>query len=242
MSDADEATNGAAPASTHRTGSGHTATPIRVLLVDDDALVRAGLSVMLGGTPTVQIVGEAANGAEVPEAVRRLRPDIVLMDIRMPEVDGVTATAQLRRQPDAPEVIVLTTFDTDRQVLAALHAGAAGFLLKDTPPGDIVRAIETVAAGEATLSPTITKQVIALLGGRDQSGRLAARDRLAGLTERERDVAHGVARGLSNADIAAATYLSVATIKSYVSRLLDKLELGNRVQLALLVQRADPDP
>ncbi len=217
-------------------------SPVRVLLVDDDALVRAGLSVMLGGTPSLQIMGEAADGAEVPEALRRLRPDVVLMDIRMPKVDGVAATELLRRQPDPPQVIVLTTFDTDRQVLAALRAGAAGFLLKDTPPADIVRAIETVAAGDVTLSPTVTRQVIAMLGDHERGAeRAAARDRLAGLTDRERDVARGVAGGLSNADIAAVTYLSVATVKAYVSRLLDKLGLGNRVQLALLVQQAHAD-
>lgn len=216
-------------------------SPIRVLVVDDDALVRAGLTVMLGGTPTLRIVGEAADGCEVPDAVRRLRPDVVLMDIRMPQVDGVTATERLRRA-DAPKVIILTTFDADRQVLAALRAGAAGFLLKDTRPADIVRAIETVAAGDATLSPTITRQVIAMLGTGEQGAeRAAARARVAGLTDRERDVARGVARGLPNAEIAATTYLSVATVKAYVSRLLDKLDLDNRVQLALLVAQADTD-
>ncbi|SNQ47443.1 Two component transcriptional regulator, LuxR family [Frankia canadensis] len=217
-------------------------SPIRVLVVDDDALVRAGLTVMLGGTPTLRIVGEAADGCEVPDAVRRLRPDVVLMDIRMPQVDGVTATERLRRRADAPKVIILTTFDADRQVLAALRAGAAGFLLKDTRPADIVRAIETVAAGDATLSPTITRQVIAMLGTGEQGAeRAAARARVAGLTDRERDVARGVARGLPNAEIAATTYLSVATVKAYVSRLLDKLDLDNRVQLALLVAQADTD-
>jgi len=218
--------------------------PIRVLIVDDDALVRAGLSIMLGGTPDLQIVGEAADGSEVPDAVTRLKPDVVLMDIRMPTIDGVTATARLRRQPGAPEVIVLTTFDTDRHVLAALHAGAAGFLLKDTPPADIVRAIAiaTVAAGEASLSPGVTKQVIAMLDAREtRNERVKARARLAALTEREYDVARGVARGESNAEIAAATYLSVATVKAYVSRTLDKLDLTNRVQLALLVQQAEID-
>ena len=217
-------------------------TPVRVLIVDDDALVRAGLSVMLGGTADLQIVGEAADGAEVPDAVARLKPDVVLMDIRMPTIDGVTATARLRRQPGAPEDIVLTTFDTDRHVLAALHAGAAGFLLKDTSPADIVRAIAAVAAGEVSLSPTVTKQVIAMLDAREtRNERMNARARLAALSEREYDVARGVARGESNAEIAAATYLSVATVKAYVSRTLDKLGLTNRVQLALLVQQAEID-
>jgi DNA-binding NarL/FixJ family response regulator len=204
--------------------------------------VRAGLSVMLGGTADLQIVGEAADGADVPDAVAQLKPDVVLMDIRMPTVDGVTATARLRGQPGAPEVIVLTTFDTDRHVLAALHAGAAGFLLKDTSPADIVRAITAVAAGEISLSPTVTRQVIAMLDAREsRNERRNARARLAALSEREYDVARGVARGESNAEIATATYLSVATVKAYVSRTLDKLGLSNRVQLALLVQQAEID-
>jgi DNA-binding NarL/FixJ family response regulator len=217
-------------------------TPIAVLLVDDDPLVRSGLRLMLSHVPTVEVVGEVADGEEVPAAVLRLQPDVVLMDIRMPVIDGVTATRELRSRGNAPQVVVLTTFDADREVIAALRAGAAGFLLKDTPPADIVRAIETVAAGDAMLSPTITRRLIAHLGDdAERTSRDQAKARLAGLTEREIEVARGVGRGLSNAEIAAAAFLSVATVKAYVSRLLEKLDLTNRVQLALVVHEAGMD-
>jgi DNA-binding NarL/FixJ family response regulator len=172
--------------------------PIRVLLVDDDDLVRAGLTMMLAGAAGVEVVGEAADGRGVLAAVDRHRPDIVLMDIRMPHVDGIAATRLLRTQPAPPAVIVLTTFDADELVLRALQAGAAGFLLKNTAPADIVRAIEAVYAGDGSLSPPI-------------------------------------AQGLSNAQIARQLHVSVATVKAHVSRLLTKLDLDNRVQIALLV-------
>jgi DNA-binding NarL/FixJ family response regulator len=221
-------------------GSNNARRAIRVLIVDDDALVRGGLRLMLGGVRHLEVVGEAADGDEVPAAVRTLRPDVVLMDIRMARVDGLSATRQVRGQADAPEVIVLTTFDADEQVLAALRAGAAGFLLKDTPPSDIVRAIEAVAAGDAMLSAAVTRRLIAMVGNDPGAAtRQLARARLAELTERELDVAGGVGRGLSNAEIAAETYMSVATVKAYVSRLLLKLDLTNRVQVALLVHEAD---
>ncbi len=216
--------------------------PIRVLIVDDDPLVRAGLGLMLGGAPSIEVVGEATDGSEVPAAVRRLRPDVVLMDIRMANVDGLAATKDVRAWTDAPEVIVLTTFDADEHVLAALRAGAAGFLLKDTPPADIVRGIEAVAAGDATLSPAITRRLIGLVGN---SSAAPARDRaragLETLTERELEVARGVAQGRSNAEIAEANYMALTTVKAYVSRLLVKLGVTNRVQIALLVQEAERD-
>ncbi|MFE0461632.1 response regulator [Kitasatospora sp. NPDC058965] len=214
-------------------------TPIRVLLVDDDPLVRAGLRLMLGGTADLEIVGEAADGGEVGEQVARTRPDVVLMDVRMPGVDGVTATERLRESADPPQVVVLTTFHADELVLRALRAGAAGFLLKDTPPGEIVAAVRRVAAGDPVLSPTVARQLIrqATAGGTDERQQ-RARERLAGLAEREREVAVRVGRGLANAQIAAELFMSVATVKAHVSRILAKLGLTNRVQIALLAHDA----
>nr|WP_221381355.1 response regulator transcription factor [Actinoplanes polyasparticus] len=212
--------------------------PVRVLLVDDDALVRAGLSMILSAAPDVAVVGEAADGAEVPGAVSQHQPDIVLMDIRMPRVDGLAATETLRRRPGAPEVIVLTTFDADEYVLRALRAGASGFLLKDTPPADILRAVRRVAAGEAMLSPTVTRQLIAHVAAPAPPSRSRAAERLDQLSERERDVALALAQGCSNAEIATKLHMSIATVKAHVSRLLIKLELNNRVQVAILVHDA----
>jgi len=210
---------------------------IRVLLVDDDALVRSGLRMMLAGADQIEVVGEAGDGREVLAAVDRHRPDVVLMDIRMPQLDGIEATRLLRAQPSPPAVIVLTTFDADELVLRALRAGAAGFLLKDTPPAEIVRAIEHVEAGEGTLSPPVARKRIALVA--DDGGRREdARARLETLSPREREVALAVGRGIANAEIAAELHMSVATVKAHVSRLLDKLEVDNRVQIALLVTRA----
>jgi DNA-binding NarL/FixJ family response regulator len=209
---------------------------IRVLLVDDDALVRSGLRMMLSGS--VDIVGEAEDGREVLAAIDVHRPDVVLMDIRMPHVDGIEATRLVRSQPSPPAVVVLTTFDADELVLRALRAGAAGFLLKDTPPPEIVRAIEHVHAGDSMLSPTVTRQLIALVAGDDGGRRDAARARLGTLSAREREVALAVGRGCANAEIAAELHMSVATVKAHVSRLLVKLEADNRVQVALLVQDA----
>ncbi|MFC7840029.1 response regulator [Streptomyces sp. NPDC057382] len=214
-------------------------TAIRLLLVDDDPLVRAGLSFMLGGADDVEIVGEAADGAEVEALVDRTRPDVVLMDIRMPAVDGLTATERLRARPDAPQVVVLTTFHADEQVLRALRAGAAGFVLKDTPPSEILAAVRRVAAGDPVLSPTVTRQLVRhAVGGAADTRRSRARARMAVLNEREREVAVAVGRGLANAEIAAGLYLSVATVKTHVSRVLAKLGLNNRVQIALLAYDA----
>ena len=214
---------------------------VRVLIVDDDALVRAGLSMMLGGTDAVQVVGEACDGAEVLAAVDLHRPDVVLLDLRMPKVDGLEAMALLRSQPAPPQVLVLTTFDTDDHVLRALRAGAAGFLVKDTPPADIVRAIELVAAGESMLSPTVTRRLIDRLAcdGDGDAHRARAVARLASLSARDREIARGIAAGKANAAIADELHLSVATIKSHVSAMLAALSLENRVQLALMVQDAE---
>ncbi|WP_405859089.1 response regulator transcription factor [Streptomyces sp. NBC_00090] len=218
---------------------------IRLLIVDDDPLVRAGLTLMLGGAEDLRIVGEGADGREVPELVDRLAPDVVLMDIRMPDVDGLTATERLRALPGAPEVVVLTTFHADEQVLRALRAGAAGFVLKDTPPAEIVAAVRRVAAGDPVLSPAVTRQLMTHVAGepdqpdrRERSRRAAISTRLAELAAREREVAVAVGRGRSNAEIAAELYMSVPTVKTHVSRVLAKLGLNNRVQIALLVHDA----
>jgi DNA-binding NarL/FixJ family response regulator len=213
--------------------------PIRVLVVDDDALVRAGLSMLLTGADDIEIVGEATNGSQVAQAVAEHRPDVVLMDIRMPGMDGLAATELLRARDDAPEVIVLTTFEADDYVLRALRAGASGFLVKDTPPAEIVRGVRAVAAGEPMLSPTITRRLIGHVtdseGGQRQR---RAREQLERLTEREREVAVAIGQGKSNAEISRELYMSVATVKAHVSRVLEKLEFNNRVQIALLAHDA----
>jgi DNA-binding NarL/FixJ family response regulator len=213
---------------------------VRVLVVDDDPLVRSGLGMMLAGAEQIEVVGEVDDGRGVLAAVDSHHPDVVLMDIRMPHLDGIAATRLLRAQPRPPHVLVLTTFDADELVVQALRAGAAGFLLKDTPPAEIVRAIELVDAGDSMLSPTVTRRLIALVAGdADAAARHeSARERLAALSDREREVALAVGRGLSNAEIAAELYMSVATVKAHVSRLLTKLRVDNRVQIALVVQES----
>ena len=212
---------------------------IRVLVVDDDALVRAGLSMVLAGAEDIMIVGEATDGSEVAHAVSEHKPGVVLMDIRMPGMDGLAATELLRAQDDAPEVIVLTTFDADEYVLRALRAGASGFLMKHTPPADIVRAVRAVAAGEPMLSPTITRRLIGHVTDNEAGDRRQyARERLDRLTEREREVAVAIGLGKSNAEIGRELYMSVATVKAHVSRVLEKLEFNNRVQIALLAHDA----
>jgi DNA-binding NarL/FixJ family response regulator len=213
---------------------------IRVLIVDDDPLVRSGLKMLLAGAPSIEVVGEATDGREVLGEVDRHRPDVVLMDIRMPQLDGIAATQLVRRQPSPPAVLVLTTFDADELVMRALQAGAAGFLLKDTAPQEIVRAIELVHAGDGMLSPTVTRRLIALVAGDGGAAERQshARERLGGLSAREHEVALAVGEGRSNAQIASDLHMSVATVKAHVSRLLAKLEVSNRVQIALLVQDA----
>lgn len=216
---------------------------LRVLLVDDDALVRSGLRVVLSADPTLQVVGEAADGQAAVQAVRELRPDVVLMDIQMPVLDGVAATALVRALPDPPAVLVLTTFHADHYVLGALRAGASGFLLKDTPPVDIARAVHVVADGDALLSPAVTRTVISRFSRDDGSGRRDdARRRLAVLTEREREVAVELGAGRSNADIATVLFMSEATVKAHVSRALTKTGSSNRVQVAILVHDAGLSP
>jgi DNA-binding NarL/FixJ family response regulator len=213
--------------------------PIRVLVVDDDALVRAALSMMIASAEDIAIVGEATNGDEVASAVAEHEPGVVLMDIRMPGIDGLVATELVRAQPDAPEVIVLTTFEADDYVLRALRAGASGFLLKDTPPAEIIRAVRAVAAGEPMLSSTITRRLIGhVTDSQVDDRRRLARERLDRLTVREREVAVAIGLGKSNAEIGHELYMSVATVKAHVSRVLEKLEFNNRVQIALLAHDA----
>lgn len=216
---------------------------VRVVLVDDDPLVRAGLRMILGGSPVIEVVGEAGDGVEGVDLVRRLRPDIALMDIRMPRRDGLEATRLLVGQAGdgalrPTRVLVLTTFDTDDMVLQALRIGAAGFLLKDTPPAQLVDAVLGVAAGAPMLSPSVTARLIARVA-QDADPRVgAAQRRLATLTDREREVAVAIGRGLSNAEIADELLMGVPTVKAHVSRLLTKLGADNRVQVALTVHDA----
>ena len=219
---------------------------IRVLLVDDDPLVRSGLRLMLSGANDIEVVAEAGDGSEVLPLVDQYSPDLVLMDIRMPTMDGLEATRALRLRPDPPAIVMLTTFKADEYVLSALRAGAAGFLLKHTPPGDIVAAVRRVSAGEPVLSPAVTEQLIARVttapdDASTQPGRAegaAARALLDRLGEREREVAVAVGQGRTNAEIAAELYMSLPTVKAHVSHILTKLEVTNRVQIALIVHNA----
>ena len=212
----------------------------RVLLVDDDPLVRSALTLMLGGQPDLEVVGEAADGRQGIAAARELRPDVILMDIRMPVLDGLQATKILHADPQPPRVIVLTTFDADEYVVDAIASGADGFLLKDTPPLQIIDAIRKVVDGEPMLSPsaasTLIRQVRERSAPDDRAAKATAR--LATLTDREQEVALCVGRGLSNAEIAAELFLSVPTVKAHVSRLFDKLGATNRVQIAICVHDA----
>lgn len=212
---------------------------IRVLLADDDALVRAGLALMLGGSAEIAIVGEASNGQEAVDLVRAGGIDLVLMDIRMPVLDGIAATSLVLAEPSPPKVIVLTTFDADEYVVRALAAGAHGFLLKDTPPADIVDAIARVDAGEPMLSPTITRNLIRQVTDAAPDDRVdIALGRVACLTDREREVAVAVGRGSSNAEIAELLHMSVATVKAHISHLFTKLDATNRVQVAIAMHDA----
>jgi DNA-binding NarL/FixJ family response regulator len=212
---------------------------IRLLLVDDEDLVRFGLRTILDLSDDIDVVGEAADGAQAVSAARGLRPEVVLMDIRMPRVDGLAATRQILDQPDPPKVVILTTFHLDEYVYSALQAGASGFLLKDTPPRQIVTAIRAVAAGSEMLSPAVTRRLIAeYVAPRDHPQRIESRRKLALLSDRERDVLTLIGRGLSNADAAQNLFMSEATIKTYVSRMLTKLGLANRTQAAILAHEA----
>ncbi|MCB7136120.1 response regulator [Cellulosimicrobium marinum] len=211
--------------------------PVRLVVVDDDALVRSGLRLLLDGAHGVEVVGEAADGGDVAAVLDAHPADVVLMDLRMPGVDGIEATRRVQARADRPAVVVLTTFDTDSEVTGALHAGAAGYLLKDMPPERIVAAVRAAAAGEPVLSPQIVRRLMASAAG-SGGARERARDALARLTDRERDVAHEIGRGASNAEIGARLYLSVPTVKAHVSNVLLKLGVENRTQVALVVHDA----
>jgi DNA-binding NarL/FixJ family response regulator len=214
-------------------------TPVRVVLVDDDPLVRAGLRMILGGAPGIDVVAEAADGQEAVDAVLREAPDVVLMDIRMPRTDGLAATRRLVDRGTRARIIVLTTFDADDLVVTALSCGAAGFLLKDTSPADLVDAVRRVAAGQPILSPSITAQLIATVTRpHDEAARRSARAKLARLTPRELEVAEALGEGLTNAEIAERLHLGVATVKTHVGALFGKLEVTNRVQIARCLHEA----
>jgi DNA-binding NarL/FixJ family response regulator len=214
-------------------------TDIRVLLVDDEELVRFGLRTVLESVGGFTVVGEAGDGAAAVRAARELRPDVVLIDIRMPVLDGLTATRQILALPEPPQVAVLTTFHVDEYVYAALAAGAAGFLLKDTPPRDIATAVRAVADGTATLSPKVTAGLIeSYVDKRAAPRRAGALRRIAGLSDREREVLTLLGSGESNAELAKQLFVSEATVKTYVSRLLAKLDLANRTQAAILAHEA----
>jgi DNA-binding NarL/FixJ family response regulator len=208
------------------------------VIVDDDPLVRTGLRLILGGEPDLELVGEAADGRQAMGVIRDLRPDVVLMDIRMPNQDGLVTTELLLSWPNPPRILVLTTFDADDMVLRALQLGADGFLLKDTPPPQMIEAVRTVARGEPVLSPSVARQVIAAATGAAEPQRRQAEAELARLTEREREVAVEVARGSSNAEIAERLYLSVATVKANITRIFAKLGTDNRVHVAMKVRDA----
>ena len=204
---------------------------IRVVIADDQHLVRAGFAMILGEEPDLEVVGEAADGLAAIEVVQRLAPEVVLMDIRMPHLDGLEALRRLVAGGSSARVIVLTTFDADEYVFAALRGGASGFLLKDTPPAELVSAVRTVAAGEALLDPTVTQRVVtAFVEGLVETGERRPPPELASLTDREREVLIHLARGRSNAEIAALLVVSETTVKTHVGRVLAKLQLRDRVQ------------
>jgi DNA-binding NarL/FixJ family response regulator len=211
---------------------------VRVLIADDEALIRSGIRLVLASADDIEVVAEAADGrAAVDEAARRA-VDVILLDIRMPALDGLSALAELARVAPAARVVVLTTFGEDEYISRALAAGAAGFLLKDSAPDELIRAVRAVAAGEAYLSPAVTRRVIGRFRRDDVARATAAGRRLESLSERELEVLRLLARGLSNADIGGRLFVSEATVKTYMSRLLAKLDCANRVQAALLAHEA----
>jgi DNA-binding NarL/FixJ family response regulator len=209
------------------------AEAVRVLIADDDDLMRAGLRAVLSTDPEIELVGEASDGREAIEQVRALQPDVVLMDVRMPDVDGITATRELTATAPKTKVLMLTTFEQDDYIFGGLAAGAAGFMLKRTTPEDLIGAIHTVAAGDSLLSPSVTKRVIAEMA---HAPRRDARtnDRLALLTPREHEVLVLIGKGLSNGEIAAELVVEESTVKSHVKRILQKLQLRDRVQAVIV--------
>jgi DNA-binding NarL/FixJ family response regulator len=207
---------------------------IRVLVADDQSMVRAGFRMLLAGQEDIDVVAEAGNGLEAIEKAERFHPDVILMDIRMPELDGLEATRRILAADSSARVLVLTTFDLDEYVYEALRAGASGFVLKDEPPEQLIAAIRTVAAGDALLSPAVTKRVI---GQFTRIPRPAPPDEMAELSARERDVFRLIAVGLSNAEIGQELFISETTVKTHVTRILQKLSLRDRVQAVVLAYR-----
>ena len=209
---------------------------IRVLVADDQALVRGGFTVLLDNDPGIEVVGEASTGQQAVDLVARHHPDVVLMDIRMPDMDGIEATRRITEDPscESTRVLVLTTFDLDEYVFEALRAGASGFLLKDTQPTELLNAIQVVAEGESLLSPRITSKLVADFASRAERSRAVDDEALGVLTEREREVLASVGRGLSNAEIAEELFVSMATAKTHVSRVLTKLHARDRAQLVVI--------
>ena len=216
-------------------------------LIDDDSLVRAGLAMILGADPGIEVVGQGGDGNEAVTLVQKHRPDVLLMDVRMPGLDGIAATKAVTALPSPPHVIMLTTFDMDEYVFQALEAGASGFLLKDTPPQDLARAVHVVAGGDAMLSPTITRRMLSHFSEANPGSRQDRHPGLEQLTERETEVLGAVGAGLSNAQIGMRLFMSEATVKAHVSKIFAKLDCTNRVQIAIIAHEAgltdlDVDP
>jgi DNA-binding NarL/FixJ family response regulator len=207
-------------------------TRIRVLLVDDDDLMRAGLHAVLSTDATIEVVGEAGDGRAAIERVRTVRPDVVLMDVRMPTLDGIAATREVLKSSPQVKVVIVTTFEDDDYIFGALAAGASGFLLKRTRPEELIAAIHTIAAGDSLLSPSVTRRVINRMARQPAPGAPVG-ERLAALTPRERDVLELIARGLSNGEIAAELVIEESTVKTHVKRILMKLRLRDRVQAVI---------
>ena len=213
--------------------------PLRVLLVDDQELVRTGFRMILGAMDELEIVGEAATGIQAIEEAKRLDPDVVLMDIRMPEMNGIEATRELTAgNADRPKVVILTTFDLDEYVYDALRAGATGFLLKDSPPADVLRAIQVAAAGDSLLAPSVTRRLVAEFAAGPKTAQRPTEDHLGVLTQREREVLIEIARGASNSELAERLFISETTVKSHVRSLLTKLGARDRVQLVVAAYEA----
>ena len=210
----------------------------RVGLIDDDSLVRAGLAMILGADPGIEVVGQGADGSEAVPLVQKHRPDVLLMDVRMPTLDGIAATKAVTALTGAPKIIMLTTFDMDEYVFQALEAGASGFLLKDTPPQDLARAVHVVAGGEAMLSPTVTRRMLSHFSDANPGSRQERHPGLDQLTERETEVLGTVGAGLSNAQIGMRLFMSEATVKAHVSKIFAKLDCSNRVQIAIIAHEA----
>lgn len=213
---------------------------IRVVVADDQALVRAGFRVLVNSASDLEVVGEAANGEEALRVVRDTRPDVVMLDVRMPVMGGLEAARRISASTSGPvtKILMLTTFDLDEYVFEALRAGASGFLLKDTPPEELLNAIRVIAAGDALLAPSVTRRLIAEFARRPHSPSPSSSRVIAELTEREREVMVAVAQGLSNAEIADSLHMSVATVKTHVSRVLTKTDTRDRTQLVVLAYQS----